>query len=145
MIVSAVRATGAEVDYAAPLANQIAQLGEPLYRKLEPTGYPSANAEWTNSASLLGRMNFALQLAQNRVPGVKVDTKQFGDKLGPKSVPASKVVAPATVAQHILFSPPSPQTLTAIDKALATQTDQKGPTPAMVAGLVIGSPEFQRR
>jgi uncharacterized protein (DUF1800 family) len=148
MIVSAVRATGAEVNYAAPLANQIAQLGEPLYRKLEPTGYPSANAEWTNSASLLGRMNFALQLAQNRVPGVKVDTAQFGEKLADK--PARKhepkVATAGTVAQGILFGPPSPQTLDAIQKALALQAGKKGgPTPAMVAGLVIGSPEFQRR
>ena len=60
MIVSAVRATGAQVDFAFPLANQIAQLGEPLYRKLEPTGYSNANAEWVNSAALLARMNFAL-------------------------------------------------------------------------------------
>jgi len=45
-----------------------------------------------------------------------------------------------------LFSPPSPQTLDAIQKALALQAGKKGgPTPAMVAGLVIGSPEFQRR
>ena len=33
MIASAIRATGAEVDYAFPLAQQIGQLGEPLYRK----------------------------------------------------------------------------------------------------------------
>src|SRR5258705_13347862 len=52
MIASAVRATGAEVDYAFPLAQQIGQLGEPLYRKVEPTGYSSANAEWVNSAAL---------------------------------------------------------------------------------------------
>ena len=71
MIVSAVRATGAQVDFAFPLAQQIAQLGEPLYRKIEPTGYSSANAEWVNSAALLARMNFALALAQNRVPGVQ--------------------------------------------------------------------------
>jgi len=31
MIVSAVRATGAQVDFAFPLANQIAQLGQPLH------------------------------------------------------------------------------------------------------------------
>jgi uncharacterized protein (DUF1800 family) len=148
MIVSAVRATVADVSYAAPLANQIAQLGEPLYRKLEPTGYPSANADWTNSASLLGRMNFALQLAQNRVAGVKVDTRRFGDRLAEKPAPKHepKVATPATVAQGILFSAPSPQTLEAIQKALAVQAGKKGaPTPAMVAGLVIGSPEFQRR
>ena len=58
MIVSAVRATGAQVDFAFPLANQIAQLGEPLYRKLEPTGYSNANAEWVNSASLAGAHEF---------------------------------------------------------------------------------------
>src|SRR5205823_2739107 len=34
MVVSAVRATGAEVDNAAPLVKEVATLGEPLYRKL---------------------------------------------------------------------------------------------------------------
>ncbi len=52
MIVSAVRATGAKVDYAMPLANQISTWGEPLYRKLEPTGYSNVNAEWVNSSAL---------------------------------------------------------------------------------------------
>ena len=60
MIASAIRATDAQVDYAFPLAQRIGQLGEPLYRKQEPTGYSSANAEWINSASLLGRMNFSI-------------------------------------------------------------------------------------
>src|SRR5258708_35914189 len=69
MIVSAVRATGAQVDFAFPLARHIAELGEPLYRKLEPTGYSDANSEWVNSAALLARMNFAMALAQNKVPG----------------------------------------------------------------------------
>ncbi|HSP70287.1 MAG TPA: DUF1800 domain-containing protein, partial [Bryobacteraceae bacterium] len=66
LVVSAVRATGAEVSFTIPLATQIAQLGQPLYRKIEPTGYSSANAEWVNSAALLARMNFALALAGNR-------------------------------------------------------------------------------
>ncbi len=47
---------------AFALANQVGNLGEPLYRKLEPTGYSNLNSEWVNSAALLGRMNFALQL-----------------------------------------------------------------------------------
>ena len=42
MIVSAVRATNAAVDSPLMLTRQIAQLGEPLYRKIEPTGYSSA-------------------------------------------------------------------------------------------------------
>jgi uncharacterized protein (DUF1800 family) len=138
MIVSAVRATNAQVDYAAPLVNQIAQLGEPLYRKLEPTGYPSANADWMNSASLLARMNFALQLAQNKIQGVKVETARFSPK-------------PQETARQVLFFAPSSQTMSTIDKAAGLQAGKGGaaPTrkasPAMIAGLVIGSPEFQRR
>jgi uncharacterized protein (DUF1800 family) len=72
MVASAVRAVNGDVDYAFALANQVAQLGEPLYRKQEPTGYSNSSQEWINSAGLLARMNFALQLANGRVPGVKV-------------------------------------------------------------------------
>ena len=128
LIVSAARATDAEVDFAIPLATQIAQLGEPLYRKIEPTGYSSANAEWVNSAALLARMNFALALAANRVPGSKVDAAKFEND-------------PAAVARQVLFHDPTQQTLDSIQKALA----EREPTPAMVAGLVLGSPDFQRR
>jgi uncharacterized protein (DUF1800 family) len=39
MVASAVRAVNGDVDFAQNLAGQLNQLGEPLYRKLEPTGY----------------------------------------------------------------------------------------------------------
>ncbi len=73
MVASAVRAVNGDVDFAFPLVNQVAQLGEPLYRKQEPTGYSNSSEEWVNTAGLLARMNFALQLAGNKMPGVKVD------------------------------------------------------------------------
>ena len=76
VVASAVRAVSGEVDYAWALANQVAQLGQPLYRKQEPTGYANSSKEWLNSGGLLARMNFALQLADNKVPGVKVDAHQ---------------------------------------------------------------------
>jgi len=126
MIVSAVRATGAQVDFAFPLANQIAQLGEPLYRKLEPTGYSDANGEWVNSAALLARMNFALSLAQNKVPGSKLDASQFSGDAG-------------EVARQILFTDAKPETLAAIEK------QAQGTANAPVVGLMLGSPDFQRR
>jgi uncharacterized protein (DUF1800 family) len=72
MVASAVRAVNGEVDFASALTNQVALLGEPLYRKQEPTGYSNSSKEWLNSAGLVARMNFALQLADNKVPGVKV-------------------------------------------------------------------------
>jgi uncharacterized protein (DUF1800 family) len=135
MIVSSIRATGAEVDYAFPLANRIAQLGQPLYRKLEPTGYSNANAEWINSAALLARMNFALDLTQNKVQGTKVDQARFNED-------------PAHTARMMLFTNPTVPTRDAIDKALADQkmkNPKAAPSPSLVAGLVIGSPDFQRR
>jgi uncharacterized protein (DUF1800 family) len=82
MVASAVRAVDGDVDYAISLANQVGQLGEPLYRKPEPTGYSNSSQQWVNSAGLLARMNFALQLANNRMPGVKVETAATGVELG---------------------------------------------------------------
>ena len=129
MVASSVRALDAQVTDGFALANQVGNLGEPLYRKQEPTGYSNLNAEWVNSSELLARMNFALQLAQNRVPGVKVDAARFGSD-------------PVEVAKTLLFRTVSPQTRAAIAKALE---EQKQKTPALLAGLVIGSPDFQRR
>jgi uncharacterized protein (DUF1800 family) len=84
MVVSAVRAAHGDVDFAFALVNQVAQMGEPLYRKVEPTGYSNASEEWMNSAGLMARMNFATQLASNRIPGVKVPQpdEQQGIALG---------------------------------------------------------------
>jgi len=82
MVASAVRAVNGDVDYAFALANQVAQLGQPLYRKQEPTGYSNSSQEWVSSAGLLARMNFALQLTDNKVPGVKVETARAATELG---------------------------------------------------------------
>jgi uncharacterized protein (DUF1800 family) len=129
MVASSARALDAHVIDGWALANQVGTLGEPLYRKLEPTGYSNLSSEWVNSAALLGRMNFALQLAQNHVESVKVDVSRFGDD-------------PSAVAKILMFRAMSPQTRAAIDKALE---DKKQKNPAMVAALVIGSPDFQKR
>jgi uncharacterized protein (DUF1800 family) len=128
MVASSARALDANVIDAWALAGQVGTLGEPLYRKLEPTGYSNLNAEWVNSASLLGRMNFALQLAQNHVESVKVDVSRFGDD-------------PSEVAKALMFRAMSPETRAAIDKAL----QDKKKNPALIAALVIGSPDFQKR
>ncbi|MBI2689214.1 MAG: DUF1800 domain-containing protein [Acidobacteria bacterium] len=128
MVASALRATGARVENAAVVQQQLRTLGQPLYRKVEPTGYYPFAEEWTNSASLLTRMNFGLELTQNKVRGVRVDLDKV---LSGKS-------APAEIAQVLLLHPPAAETL----KTLAGSKDTR---PAHVAGLVLGGPEFQRR
>jgi uncharacterized protein (DUF1800 family) len=72
LVASAARALEAQVDAAQPLVARIAQLGEPLYRKLDPNGYPNASTAWVNSGTLLARINFAADLAANRLPGTRV-------------------------------------------------------------------------
>jgi uncharacterized protein (DUF1800 family) len=97
LVMSAIRATNADVTSAFLLSKELQKLGEPLYRKIEPTGYSFQNAEWVSSAGLLGRMNFAVALVHNRISGVRVDMTDFPNQL------------------------------------------------AQSVGLMIGSPEFQRR
>jgi uncharacterized protein (DUF1800 family) len=127
MVASAIRGVNGDVDFTNALNGLMNQLGEPLYRKLEPTGYSNNSGEWMNSASLLARMNFAISLTQGRIPGVKVDTAQFaGD--------------PAQIEQRLLSTDPSADARSAIEAGL---TDER--TPPMIAGLTLGSPDFQRR
>jgi uncharacterized protein (DUF1800 family) len=73
IVVSALRTTNADVTSASAAANELQRLGQPLYRKIEPTGYSNLNADWVSSAGLLERINFALALTRNRIPGVTVD------------------------------------------------------------------------
>jgi len=79
MVASSLRAVDAQVDFAFGLNNQLNQLGEPLYRKAEPTGYSNSGQEWLNSAGLLARMNFSVALVNNKVPGVKVDSARSSE------------------------------------------------------------------
>jgi uncharacterized protein (DUF1800 family) len=148
MVASAVRASNANVISAIALSGEVQRLGEPLYRKIEPTGYSSANSEWVSSASLLERMNFALALTHNHVPNVKIGVEQWSAEMQSES-------GPLAVAQELLIDSPSDATRQAIDKALhdpavarqlADSAKVKKPeAPSLVAGLVIGSPDFQRR
>ncbi len=72
LVVSAVRASRAELERPAQLANLLKTMGQPLYRKQEPTGYSNNGEDWTNSAALLARLNFAVALEQNKAPGLRV-------------------------------------------------------------------------
>ena len=154
MVASSVRALGAEVDFTFPLSQQLVQLGQPLYRKQEPTGYTNAGAEWVNSAALLARMNFAVALAANRIPGVKVDASRFHDTEDTNQI-----------ARELMLTDLSDQARAAIETGLQAKADnnsgpadsaargrgarvppaQQVPKPLVIAGLMLGSPDFQRR
>ena len=72
-VVSAVRASGVEVENAMPLVQNLNRMGMPLYGAQPPTGYSMKAETWVNSAALLSRMNFALALGTGRVRGLNFD------------------------------------------------------------------------
>jgi uncharacterized protein (DUF1800 family) len=67
-VVSAARATNANIVSAQVFVQALRDLGMPLYGAQPPTGYSMTADAWVNTGSLLNRMNFALQLVNGGMP-----------------------------------------------------------------------------
>jgi uncharacterized protein (DUF1800 family) len=122
---SALRALNADVSDTMILAQRIGELGQPLYGKAEPTGYPNTGEMWASSASLLGRINFAEALTSGQIPGVKVDTTVM------------RSASPRTAAARILGVPPSAGVVKALEGLPASNEAR--------AAVLLASPDFQKR
>jgi uncharacterized protein (DUF1800 family) len=158
-VVSAVRATGGDVTDAMPLARQLNTLGMPLYGMQPPTGYSMKADTWVNSSALLGRMNFSVALMAGRIKGVQVDADRLANT--PPGTAADSARALASLEGSLLAGDISKQTHDAITSELENQAQTSGGKPAAerrndkptppasttgtIAGLILGSPEFQRR
>ena len=70
-VISAVRAVNATVNNPLPIARALQQIGEPLYGAQPPTGYSDKAGVWLNTGALMNRLNFAVALANNQLPGVR--------------------------------------------------------------------------
>ncbi len=151
-VASAVRATGADVQDAMPLGRQLNRMGMPLYGSQPPTGYSMKADTWVNSSALLTRMNFALALTAGKVRGVNIDAAQLA---GGPPPPADSNLTLSTMEARLLAADVSKQThdsiVAQIEKPAKTgETDKNGSqtkpqSASAIAGLLLGSPEFQRR
>jgi hypothetical protein len=139
-------------------------MGMPLYGAQPPTGYSMKAETWVNSSALLNRMNFAMALSSGKIKGVKLDSDQLAFKW---SLPVDSTLALPILESNLLAGDVSKQThdsiaaqiveaKTAADKKSANSktapTSPRKPAdvaqPANVsvmAGLLLGSPEFQKR
>ncbi len=148
-VVSAVRASGVEVQNAMPLVQALNRMGMPLYGAQPPTGYSMKAETWVNSAALLNRMNFALALGAGRLPGTKFDPAVL---LGGAPPTDPDRVLPA-LENALLSGDVSKQTHQTIETRLddpqvtGRRLDDapRPPNVGVIAGLILGSPEFQRR
>ena len=137
-VVSAVRVVGGVPDTTPRLAGAVGRLGQPLYQHVAPNGYPEHEEDWVNSGALLNRMNLAMMLAANRLPGVSVDL----DRLLP--VTADHPALVAAVDRLVTGGTMSARTRRVIQEQLAGVTDPVQ-ARALALGLAIGGPEFQRQ
>jgi len=172
-VASAFRATATDPQNPGALVNLLANgLGQPLYRKLEPTGYYVTADHWMNTQSLLARLNFADQLTHNRFANQKFDSPRvlalslmsnrdanisyLDPSAKPHLVEASAAVGNSPVfgpdvALHVLESSLiggeiSPGTSNFIHTQM-TQQENGNPTDTLnlLTALLLGSPEFQLR
>ena len=147
--VSAARALDVQTDVSPQLAQWIARMGEPLYRCEPPTGYADTADVWVNAGALLNRLNFALTLTTNHMPGVQVDLSRL---LG-ADADANPKTALARALDDFLGGDVSTQTRATLEKQMSdpqilqARLDDpvKHVNEGLIAGLVLGSPEFQRK
>jgi uncharacterized protein (DUF1800 family) len=157
-VMSGVRATGAEVTDALPLARQLNTLGMPLYGMQPPTGYSMKSDAWVNSSALLGRMNFSLALMSGKIKGVQVSPDSLvnvGAQANAAAAASDPQKALSVLEGSLLAGDVSKQTHEAITRQLENPGPAQGEgkpaahdkvaNPGTIAGLILGSPEFQRR
>ena len=86
-VISAVRASGATINNAQSLVQSLDKLGMPLYGMQTPNGYSWTSDGWVSTGALVSRMNFALVLTGDKLPGVRTDwSKLLGPALAAKPV-----------------------------------------------------------
>jgi uncharacterized protein (DUF1800 family) len=169
-VVSAARASNAQIENYQPLENALRQMGMPLYGCIPPTGYKWDAADWVSTGALVDRMNFALNLAANRLPGItatwtpnSVNASSAGDTdlPGPESEEArleplvvaggvSAATRSAALQQFQVQSAQDNASMHPIAAPARTFNRNRAVTALerqdqLLAGLLIGSPEFQRR
>jgi uncharacterized protein (DUF1800 family) len=138
--VSSIRAVDGQVaSNTRSVVGYLAQMGEPLYQCIPPTGYTDSGLEWLNPSSQVYRMNFALDLAQGLVNGVTVNVRNFAlgaDLTSPSSVAKS---ANAAVFGGTIGS-------STLDAATRVDTRITNPSSAVrVSALLLAGPESQVR
>jgi uncharacterized protein (DUF1800 family) len=116
-VVSAVRATGFNVENTTFLSRQISNLGMPLYGCTTPDGYKNTREAWLNENSTIQRLNFATQLANGK--GLAAQPQMIN------SVNLDRTIAPYLSA--------------------STKTKIVANPVKLQAALMLGSPDFMYR
>ena len=166
LAISAIRAVGADTNGGPAMQAMLRKLGELPYAYQAPTGYPDTAEDWVNTGALLERLNFAVALAGNQIPGTRVDLKRFnaatrsdvlakamGSILDNDVSAATKATLKKQVEQKL--APAAAPVDVDDDAEMAPGRRAPGtvkllrpsgdPETFKVVSLVLGTPEFQRQ
>ncbi|HQZ96718.1 MAG TPA: DUF1800 domain-containing protein [Pyrinomonadaceae bacterium] len=172
LAVSSIRALGGNTNASPAFLAMLNKLGEVPYGYQAPTGYPDTAEDWVNTGALLERLNFAVAIASNRIPGTRVDLKDFSTTDKAKSLDRAIAeildgdISPATKA-NLLKQLEQPLPDVKAGKELTDEVEvpnmrtpgQQGgqnrqarllnptgnPDVFKAVSLVLGTPEFQRQ
>ena len=173
-VISAARVSNADPGNLLPLANALRAMGMPLYGCITPNGYSWKADTWVSTNALVNRMNFALAFAANRLPGISIDWDPTRTATNDTATVDVSPNAPDPSSEEtrleaeLLAGGVSDTTRTAVLQQFEQQRNQfqSGPVPPaaaervklrtraasvaeredhLLAGLLLGSPEFQRR
>jgi len=175
LMASSLRALNADVKDPYIFFAWLRRMGQPLYHYQAPTGFPDRAQYWINTGALLNRMNFGLALADGRIRGTAFDLLAINGNHEPESAPEALATYGAILMPGrdmnetikrltpLLTTPNLPQK---INKAAAHNNTDEAVTMqepdslaedkvtlqagsdyrlAQVLGILLGSPEFQRR
>ena len=150
LVASTYRVMLARPDTAARSVALTAQLGQQLYGRLTPDGWPDNAESWMNTGSVLARINFGTSVAAGRVAGIAVANWPPAAEL--KTAPLEDQVNGIGSAlfqgemsndtHRVLMSGSNPVAAKAGASPVALM---RSPTLAELIGLALGAPEFQRR
>ncbi|MDE1178402.1 MAG: DUF1800 domain-containing protein [Edaphobacter sp.] len=182
-VISSIRATNAEVTDPLPLVRTLDRLGMPLYGMQTPNGYSWQAEPWVSTGALVNRMNFAVALSGNRLPGTTirwpsllneeqgvVRTAALSSEEDEKKEARLELLlleraAPAQTRSAVLAQVVNRPAQMEAEKRFPIRLNDNDPMgralnpdtgrpqaqvpvdrdAALMGGLLLGSPEFQRR
>jgi hypothetical protein len=146
-------------------------MGQKLYFNQAPTGFPDKGQFWINSGLLLQRLNFGIDLANNKIGGVKVNPLKMLHNHEPESLEDAlnkifakllptldsdasieKLLAVANtpefenkIKEKAIKKDQSEMEVDQESNTTNTTMEDNNKTLAQALGIIIGSPNFQRR
>ena len=149
LVASTARALNSDVEVSLPLAQWVGRMGEPLFLCQPPTGYSDKSQTWVNTGALLNRLNFSLAFASGHLAGTNVNLAPMfgGDGLRDPEMALARSIDLFLGGQ---IDPQTRQTLESRlndPQILQARLDDpvKQVNEGLLSGLVLGTPEFQRR